>query len=97
MVYADDSFATFKNNKDTQNADSVITSDYALVNVTRYTNLTIADNIWKGTDDCTDGYLYTSSDNSLSEDLAVSGHLHKIFKDLTPDQIPATHEVLFQR
>ena len=84
-----------KSNKDTQNADSVITSDYALVNVTRYTNLTIADNIWKGTDDCTDGYLYTSSDNSLSEDLAVSGHLHKIFKDLTPDQIPATHEVLF--
>jgi predicted nucleic acid-binding Zn-ribbon protein len=85
-----------KSNTDTQKADSVITSDYALVNITEYTDLTIADNIWKGTGfDCTDQYRYTSGKNSLSEDLAVSGHLHKTFKDLKPDFIPATHEVLF--
>jgi predicted nucleic acid-binding Zn-ribbon protein len=85
-----------KSNTDTQKADSVITSDYALVNITEYTDLTIADNIWKGTGfDCTDQYRYTSGENSLSEDLAVSGHLHKTFKDLKPDFIPATHEVLF--
>lgn len=69
-----------KANAETASADSVITSDYGMVDVTSITRLTIANNIWKGTNFAHNTNRSGSSDgNSLGQLLNVNGHVINLF------------------